>query len=286
MEIIRSQEQSDKTELKEKLKNILNGSLLDNKFQKTPINTEQYKNEKKEELKTEITPVKKHSSIRKSKSDNINKLIDFQIQKKLDDYSLVNYILKDNLNSIKENIESVRNFSNENDLASSINNSSNYLQNNNSIFGNKNNSNYSFKFINITKNNPVFNLNRKTANQSSYKDSNYNQNSLYNSNREEITNQKFDEIVHSLAQVSEDKLNFNQNNSYDSRQVKNYLQKFNFDTSNRYDSTPVKNYIKRNNLNVSEKCMVDADDVYKYPVNVNGKIKYGAVEWKDVGVIS
>lgn len=98
------------------------------------------------------------------------------------------------------------------------------------------------------------------------------------------SNQKFDEIVHSLAQVSEDKLNFNQNNSYDSRQVKNYLQKFNFDTSNRYDSTPVKNYIKRNNLNVSEKCMVDADDVYKYPVNVNGKIKYGAVEWKDVGV--
>ena len=199
MEIIRSQEQSDKTELKEKLKNILNGSLLDNKFQKTPINTEQYKNEKKEELKTEITPVKKHSSIRKSKSDNINKLIDFQIQKKLDDYSLVNYILKDNLNSIKENIESVRNFSNENDLASSINNSSNYLQNNNSIFGNKNNSNYSFKFINITKNNPVFNLNRKTANQSSYKDSNYNQNSLYNSNREEITNQKFDEISNSKS---------------------------------------------------------------------------------------
>jgi len=98
------------------------------------------------------------------------------------------------------------------------------------------------------------------------------------------SNQKFDEIVHCLARVAEDKLNFNQNNSYDSRQVKNYLQKFNFDTSNRYDSTPVKNYIKRNNLNVSEKCMVDADDIYKYLVNVNGKIKYGAVEWKDVGV--
>lgn len=97
-------------------------------------------------------------------------------------------------------------------------------------------------------------------------------------------NQKFDEIVHTLAQVSEDKLNFNQNNSYDSRQVKNYLKKFNFDTSNRYDNVPVKNYIKRNNLNVSEKCMVDADETYKYPVNVNGKIKYGAVEWKDVGV--
>lgn len=98
------------------------------------------------------------------------------------------------------------------------------------------------------------------------------------------SDEKFDDIAHSLARVSEEKLNFNQNNSYDSRQVKSYLQKFNFDTSNRYDNIPVKNYIKRNNLNVSEKCMVDADDIYKYPVNVNGKIKYGAVEWKDVGV--
>lgn len=97
-------------------------------------------------------------------------------------------------------------------------------------------------------------------------------------------NNEFDEIVHTLSQVSEDKLNFNQNNSYDSRQVKNYLKKFNFDTSNRYDSTPVKNYIKRNNLNVSEKCMEVADDIYKYPVSVNGKIKYGALEWKDVGI--
>ncbi len=78
------------------------------------------------------------------------------------------------------------------------------------------------------------------------------------------SDEKFDEIVHSLAQV---------NNT-----------QFNFDTSNRYDNVPVKNYIKRNNLNVSEKCMVDADDIYKYPVNVNGKIKYGAVEWKDVGI--
>jgi hypothetical protein len=218
MEIIKSQEQSDKTELKEKLKNILNGSLLDNKFQKTPINTEQYKNEKKEELKTEITPVKKHSSIRKSNSDNINKFIDFQIQKKLDDYSLVNYILKDNLNSIKENIESIGNISNKNDLTSSIKNNSNYSQNNNSIFGNKNNSNYSFKFINITKNNPVFNLNKKTTNQSSYKDSNYNQNSLYNSNREEITNQKFDEISNS-KNIS--------NNSDENKVIKNNVNNYN-----------------------------------------------------------
>jgi hypothetical protein len=77
-------------------------------------------------------------------------------------------------------------------------------------------------------------------------------------------NNEFDEIVHSLAQING--------------------SKFNFDTSNRYDYVPVKNYIKKNNLNVSEKYKTDADDVYKYPVNVNGKIKYSAVEWKDVGI--
>ena len=96
-------------------------------------------------------------------------------------------------------------------------------------------------------------------------------------------NQKFDEIVHTLALVDIEKLNFNTSLHYDMRQVKKYIQKFNFDTSNRYDSTPVKNYIKKNNLDVSEKCKETADEVYKYPVNVNGKIKYGAVEWKDVG---
>ena len=76
--------------------------------------------------------------------------------------------------------------------------------------------------------------------------------------------ENFDQIVHTLA--------------------KNDSNKFGFDTSNRYDNVPVKNYIKKNNLEVSEKCQETPDEVYKYPVNVNGKIKYGAVEWKDVGV--
>lgn len=98
------------------------------------------------------------------------------------------------------------------------------------------------------------------------------------------SNEKFDEIVHTLAKSKIEKLNFNTSMHYDMRQVKKYIQKFNFDTSNRYDSTPVKNYIKRNSLNVTEKCQETPDEVYKYPVNVNGKIKYGAVEWKDVGV--
>jgi hypothetical protein len=97
-------------------------------------------------------------------------------------------------------------------------------------------------------------------------------------------NQQFDEIVHTLAKPDTAKLNFNTALHYDMRQVKKYIQKFNFDTSNRYDSTPVKNYIKKNNLEVTEKCKDTPDEVYKYPVSVNGKIKYGAVEWKDVGV--
>lgn len=78
------------------------------------------------------------------------------------------------------------------------------------------------------------------------------------------SDEKFDDIIHSLAQTPG--------------------EKFNFDTSNRYDTVPVKNYIKKNNLKVSEKCKENIDDVYKYPVNINGKIKYSAVEWKDIGV--
>jgi len=76
--------------------------------------------------------------------------------------------------------------------------------------------------------------------------------------------QKFDEIIHTLAQVDEKKLRFN--------------------TSLHYDTRQVKKYIKKHNLNVSHKCVSEADEVHKYPVNVNGKIKYGAVEWKDVGI--
>lgn len=76
-------------------------------------------------------------------------------------------------------------------------------------------------------------------------------------------NQEFDEIVHTLHKSNAEKLNFN--------------------TSLHRDMRQVKTYIKKNNLDVSEKCKETADEVYKYPVNVNGKIKYGAVEWKDVG---
>jgi hypothetical protein len=76
--------------------------------------------------------------------------------------------------------------------------------------------------------------------------------------------QKFDDIVHSISSSN--------------------LKKLEFNTKNRYDFVPVRNYIKKNNLNVSEKFQESADDTYKYPVNVNGKIKYSAVKWKDIGV--
>lgn len=76
--------------------------------------------------------------------------------------------------------------------------------------------------------------------------------------------QKFDEVIHTLAQSNGKKLNFN--------------------TSLHYDTRQVKKYIERHDLNVSHKCVSAKDDVHKYPVNVNGKIKYGAVEWKDVGI--
>jgi hypothetical protein len=77
-------------------------------------------------------------------------------------------------------------------------------------------------------------------------------------------NPNFDQIVHDLAKSDDVKLNFN--------------------TSLHYDMRQVKTYIKKNNLNVSEKCSKTSDEIHRYPVNVNGKIKYGTVEWKDVGI--
>ena len=78
------------------------------------------------------------------------------------------------------------------------------------------------------------------------------------------SNEKFDEIIHTLADKSG--------------------SKFNFNTANRYDYSAVKRYINKNNLGLPEKLQETPDEVFKYPVNQNGKIWYGAVEWKDVGV--
>ena len=78
------------------------------------------------------------------------------------------------------------------------------------------------------------------------------------------SNEKFDKIIHILAGKSGNKFNFN--------------------TANRYDYSAVKRYIDKNNLGLPEKLQETPDEVFKYPVNRNGKICYGAVEWKDVGV--
>jgi hypothetical protein len=59
--------------------------------------------------------------------------------------------------------------------------------------------------------------------------------------------------------------------------------KFDFNTKGHYDPRPVKKYIQRNNLPGDEKFCTEPNDIYKYPVHQNGKIKYGAVPWKDTG---
>ena len=60
--------------------------------------------------------------------------------------------------------------------------------------------------------------------------------------------------------------------------------RFDFNTKGHYDPRPVKKFIQKNNLPGDEKFSNIPNEIYKYPVNQNGKIKYGAVEWKDVGV--
>lgn len=60
--------------------------------------------------------------------------------------------------------------------------------------------------------------------------------------------------------------------------------RFDFNTKGHYDPRPVKKFIQKNNLPGDEKFSDVPNEIYKYPVNQNGKIKYGAVEWKDTGV--
>lgn len=65
--------------------------------------------------------------------------------------------------------------------------------------------------------------------------------------------------------------------------VKYNAPKFDFNTKGHYDPRPVKKLIQKNNLSGDEKFSDEPNDIYKYPVNQNGKIKYGAVSWKDIG---
>tara|TARA_X000001036_G_C20685380_1_gene807465 strand:+ start:1781 stop:3028 length:1248 start_codon:yes stop_codon:yes gene_type:complete len=62
--------------------------------------------------------------------------------------------------------------------------------------------------------------------------------------------------------------------------------KFNFNTKNQYHNGAVANHCKKNNL--PEEYATDFSDsqseVYAYRQNVNGKIKYGRVKWKGLGI--
>ena len=76
----------------------------------------------------------------------------------------------------------------------------------------------------------------------------------------------FDEILNKIFNYDGDKLKFNSENRYDFQRVEKYLEK--------------------NNLPVewAKDLKLDQDDVYKYPVNINGKIKYSRVKWKMSGI--
>jgi hypothetical protein len=75
----------------------------------------------------------------------------------------------------------------------------------------------------------------------------------------------FDEIMNKILSYDEEKLNFNQSNSYDFRSVARYLKKQNL---------PVE---------WAKDLKLTQDEVYQYPVNINGKIKYSRIKWKNNG---
>jgi len=92
-------------------------------------------------------------------------------------------------------------------------------------------------------------------------------------------NAEFDSVMNTMFSYG-DTLNFNQSNSYDPRQV----NKFNFNTEKRYDFQNVEKHLKKNAQPEDwAKLVLTQDETFKYPVNVNGKIKYSRVKWKNSG---
>lgn len=61
-------------------------------------------------------------------------------------------------------------------------------------------------------------------------------------------------------------------------------EKLKFNTEKRYDFQNVENHLENNNQPKDwAKLSLTQDEVFKYPVNVNGKIKYSRVKWKNTG---
>ena len=75
----------------------------------------------------------------------------------------------------------------------------------------------------------------------------------------------FDEILNRVLKFDGEKLEFNESNSYDIRTVARHCAKQGYPVEWAKDLTMTK------------------DDDHKYPVNINGKIKYSRVKWKANG---
>ena len=75
----------------------------------------------------------------------------------------------------------------------------------------------------------------------------------------------FDEILNKVFRYDGDKLNFN--------------------TSNRYDFQNIERHLKKNGQpkDWAKDLTMTPDDDHKYPVNINGKIKYSRVKWRANG---
>jgi len=63
------------------------------------------------------------------------------------------------------------------------------------------------------------------------------------------------------------------------------VDKFNFNSKDQYHVNNVERYLKKNGMPVewAKDLKETQDDVYKYPINMNGKIKYTQVKWKCKG---
>jgi len=62
------------------------------------------------------------------------------------------------------------------------------------------------------------------------------------------------------------------------------VNKFNFNTEKRYDFQNIEKYLKKNDQPEDwARLVFTQDETFKYLVNVNGKIKYSRVKWKNTG---
>jgi hypothetical protein len=66
----------------------------------------------------------------------------------------------------------------------------------------------------------------------------------------------------------------------------NNRSKFSFNTNNRYDYQNIERYLKNEELPIewAKDLLNNKTEIHQYPVNVNGKIKYSRIKWKDYGV--